>query len=376
MNENKGQFKIWILVGGLHPARIGGKEKQALCLANYLSNKNEVTLLTRFHPKHITKNISYRLLQIRYIYLPIIRYLFVFFASLIKITKYRDEIDCLICFGTGDDALKGLFAKKLFRIPFIFSIRGESSYQRSDIIQSKIILPLLVENSEFIHIQTNKSKQDFIKKYPNDKTIVIPNGIDLLEGRRCFNFKEKKNQIIYIGRLIRQPNGNDKGIRFLIEAMDKLPKNLECLIIGDGPERKNLEELAKGKNVKFVGEIKPNMVYKYLSKSKVFVLPSVHGEGFPNVILEAMVSGIPSVATNCGGIPDVIEHGKTGFLVEPRNPKQLAFYINKLLNDDKLWNAISKNCIKEVQKYSWDNVIQKFEKVLEEVIINYQKGEK
>jgi glycosyltransferase involved in cell wall biosynthesis len=74
-------------------------------------------------------------------------------------------------------------------------------------------------------------------------------------------------------------------------------------------------------------------------------------DGIPNVILEAMASGLPVVATNCGGIPEVIEHRLTGLLVPPDDPLAMADAIVELLRDDKLQNGLATNARTEIEKH-------------------------
>lgn len=138
----------------------------------------------------------------------------------------------------------------------------------------------------------------------------------------------------------------------------------ELMIVGGGPEEKKLRSLAEGmENVEFVGNVEPDEVREYLKKGRVLVLPAVEGEGQPNVILEAMSMGLPVVASNLAGIPDTVKHGKTGFLVKPRDSGAIAKHVNDLLNDDQLFEKMSENSRKEIKKYSWDNVTNSLLKV-------------
>jgi len=95
----------------------------------------------------------------------------------------------------------------------------------------------------------------------------------------------------------------------------------------------------------------------------MFVLPSV-SEGSPNVILEAMALGVPVIATEVGGIPDLIKHGETGFLTQPGNVGEIAYYARKLADDERLRNQLGKNCLRVVQQYSWDHIMPLYENEL------------
>ena len=127
------------------------------------------------------------------------------------------------------------------------------------------------------------------------------------------------------------------------------------LIIGDGSERKNLENLVKKlglqEKVKFLGQIPNEKIPAYLAGADCFCLPSLR-EGFGIVILEAMAAGLPVIGTNVGGIKDLIEDGKTGLLIEPKNPQAISQAINKIYSGQKFSKA-------NLKKYSWQNIASK-----------------
>lgn len=104
-----------------------------------------------------------------------------------------------------------------------------------------------------------------------------------------------------------------------------------------------------------------------MSRTKLLVLPSL-GEALPNVILEAMSVGTPVIATDVGSIPDVIEHGKTGFLLKPKDVDNLRKYILILLRDQRLWQEMHFNCMREAKKYSWERVVSEVENVIKAVL--------
>ena len=102
---------------------------------------------------------------------------------------------------------------------------------------------------------------------------------------------------------------------------------------------------------------------KHYKNSDVFIAPSLYGESFGIVILEAMASMTPPIASYQGGIKEIINHKKTGFLFPRGNAKKLAEYIEILLTDKKLWLKISRNAHKEAKKYDWKKVVKQIEKV-------------
>jgi glycosyltransferase involved in cell wall biosynthesis len=139
-------------------------------------------------------------------------------------------------------------------------------------------------------------------------------------------------------------------------------------IIGDGPEKPFLLHAAKESNIKFLGELDHDAVIKNMMGAKFLVLPTL-ADGLPNVVLEAMSVGCPVISTLVGGIPDVIESGKTGFLVKPRDIENLRKHMLTLLNNEKTWAEMHHNCLSEVKKYSWEYVERKVEKLLNDITV-------
>jgi len=130
-----------------------------------------------------------------------------------------------------------------------------------------------------------------------------------------------------------------KGIKFLLLAIpaivEKFP-NIKFILIGDGPERANLEKLAKKLNitnhVEFLGRQKG--IPQLLKSSDIFCLPS-RREAFGFVNAEAMITGLPVVATKVGGIPEIVEDGLTGLLIEPENSEALSKALAKLIGSEE-----------------------------------------
>jgi len=111
--------------------------------------------------------------------------------------------------------------------------------------------------------------------------------------------------------------------------------------------------------VKLVGYLDRETILSYYQNSTLFVLPS-HHESFPNVVLEAMGCGIPTVATDVGDVYKIVKDGKTGFLVPPKDPKAMGQKILELLNDESLRKRMGKASRRLVEnEYSWNVVSDK-----------------
>lgn len=163
------------------------------------------------------------------------------------------------------------------------------------------------------------------------------------------NYQSMGKNILYVGRLERT-----KGIDFLIRAMKLLDRECHLDIIGVGRMRKKLEQLAYNlqlsNKVRFWGWIPNVELRKYYKKAQVFVLPSVWPEPLGIVILEAMANSVPVVASGVGGIKDMVKEGETGFLVKPKDVRELAHKIKNLLDNSELRRKCGENGKKFVQE--------------------------
>ncbi len=182
-----------------------------------------------------------------------------------------------------------------------------------------------------------------------EKMTVIHNGIEIKEQVLVLSKEKEKIIIGSVANLYK-----NKGLEYFIRAVailkvEKL-NNLEFQVVGQGQERKFLETEIKRlslDNFKLLGfQAEPE---KYLQQLDIFVLPSLK-EGFPYAILEAMSNSLPIVATRVGGIPEAIVDGKNGFLVESKNPQQLAEKIKSLVNDPQLRQTFGKRGREIVEK--------------------------
>lgn len=144
----------------------------------------------------------------------------------------------------------------------------------------------------------------------------------------------------------------DKAQSVLIDAFRVISNdrsNVRLLIMGEGSDRAALEQQARGLNISFLGHIEN--IHQYLATLDCFVLPSRH-EGLGSVLLDVMKARVPIVASNVGGIPDIIRSEHTGLLIDPNNALSLADAIVRLLDDDNLSRNLAETAFQEVEDYS------------------------
>lgn len=195
----------------------------------------------------------------------------------------------------------------------------------------------------------------------SDTVPVIYNGINLKKCIRKNNYKTCK-KILHVGRFFEQKNH-----KFLIQIFEQLLKKdqeFELYLVGDGENKNEIESYVKEnkiKNVFFVGTVSDS--YEIMNKSDIFILPS-KWEGMPMTIIEAMGTGLPVIAANVGGIPNMIDNGENGYIVS--DMEEYVNIILKLKSDDKLREKIGKSAIKKAEMFSSQTMAEKYEKIYNE----------
>jgi len=189
------------------------------------------------------------------------------------------------------------------------------------------------------------------------KTVVFPPRIELPKYTGN-NPDMSILHLLCVGRLV--PH---KGHSVLIEAVSMLPDNIfwKCVIVGDGPQLYILNALSAKKGINDRVIIKTNVsddeLWKEYEKASIFILPSIIDkgtEGFGIVLLEAMAHSVPVIASNTGGIAEVLDNGSCGVLVEPGNAAAISEAIKKLYGDINLRSALSQKAYNRVRTfYAW-----------------------
>jgi glycogen(starch) synthase len=198
---------------------------------------------------------------------------------------------------------------------------------------------------------------------------LIPPGVNpsLFEGPFEDPFASiGRPRVLFVGRLSPQ-----KGVSTLVAAAGLLEHpSAQVLLVGDGPERKALEREAKrigvGDHMHFVGFLAHDRLPAVLVHADLLVLPSIYEE-LGTVLLEAMQAALPIVASNIGGIPDVIEDGVNGLLVPPGEPEALARAIDRLLADRDLARRLSEGAHERAKDYDWEVLAERVLRVYQGV---------
>lgn len=203
------------------------------------------------------------------------------------------------------------------------------------------------ETSLFIAVSKFVKSKLLEQGFPPNKIKVHYIGINVDEFRPDASISRDRT-ILFVGRLVEK-----KGCEYLIKAMNRVKAKFpdaELVVVGDGPLRASLEKLASQElqRFRFLGWQTPKQVRSWMNKARILCGPSITSrtgdtEGFGLVFAEAQAMELPVVGFNSGGIPEVIDHGSTGFLVPERDTQALAEMILRLLENSSLWEQFSKN---------------------------------
>lgn len=281
-----------------------------------------------------------------------------------------------VSFDIPPGPLAGLRYAKKKGLPLIVTYHGDwdatyGSFLRKlgVSINNKIIVDDLLSYADVIispsELYVNNSK--YLIKY-KDKVRVIPNGIDLKEfkvdysqdyARKKLDLPLNKKILLFFGYL-----SPYKSPDILLRSFAEVSKNdpdTVLLFAGSGDMEEKLQILSKElkveKEVIFAGFVEKELRALYYKSADIFCLPSTMStECYPLAILESMASNTPVVASKIGGIPEIIDDGVTGMLVQPNNQNELTQTLLNLLNNHSLRERLSKNAYDNIQQYSWENI--------------------
>ncbi len=217
------------------------------------------------------------------------------------------------------------------------------------------------------NIAVSKSAESFILRYfPDAQFHIIPNGVDTErfspQAEPLPHLQDGTFTILFVGRM--DPR---KGAKYLFAALPYLEKRLaryRLVVVGSGWMKNLYDKVIPPSllhRVHFAGYVTPEELPRYYRSADVYCSPATHGESFGIVLLEAMAAGIPIVASDIDGYHDVVESGKEGILVPPKNPRQLAEAIVLLDSDPERRKMMSIAGRAKSVMYSWEKVVDQIE---------------
>ena len=274
-------------------------------------------------------------------------------VHIITVARYAHDCDIVHANWT----LSGMAAwlsQPVHRKPYVVTVQGSDIYQihRYPLI-IKFTQMVLSNSSAVIALSRSLSEQLISFGLDKSKITLVPNGVDIIKFAPGPVTRE--HYILFVGSLIKR-----KGVEDLLYAFSEVVHNdeeLNLVIAGEGPLYKDLIKLGEAlgiiDRINLLGKVTQDQVAYLMRHAKLFILPSLE-EGLGVVLLEALASGTPCIASSVGGILDIVNQ-ENGILVEPANPKAFANAILHLLSDVNRWRIMSINARSMIEKnYSWN----------------------
>ncbi len=227
-------------------------------------------------------------------------------------------------------------------------------------------------------ISVSKAGEKLVKNFKGPK-VIIPNGIDTARFSpvvpKISEFLSGKINILFVGRLDRR-----KGSQFLLPAFEELRKkhkNVRLIVVGDGFLKEELLGVVKRYNIEdviFAGEVENEKIPRYYASADIFCAPSIRGETFGIILLEAMASGVPVVTTDIEGYREVMPETYHELLVKPERSDLLFLALDKLVRDGKLRSKLSKIGLSHAVNYDWGIIGERVFNFYQEILKNKQEN--
>jgi glycosyltransferase involved in cell wall biosynthesis len=349
--------------------RSGGEERFTLGLAENLSKRHEVVVLTKGDE---SKDVVRGNLTIRYvkcIKTRYLRFLYYFLKLVWGVLKVRDIDIIQAHISDGSNGLAGIVASKIRGKPLITRVSGFDPVPELGFFRRRILTTIFKHSDLIISINSNFMVDEIKKLWEKSSIAVMPHGINMDGKLRPKRFPGAgRKELLFVGRLVWF-----KNVDMLLRAMKIALKaaDVRLTIIGTGPKERELKEIAAqlqlGKSVVFKGEMSHERVIDHMKKSDLFVFPSKN-EPRGLVLIEAMLAGLPIIAVNRGGPKDIVKDGRNGYLVGPEDHEGMAGKITALLKDKKAYERMSRNNVEDVKRYGWEKVVKMWEGIYAKVL--------
>lgn len=284
------------------------------------------------------------------------------------------------------NGIVGAIIRKIWKIPHLSTAHAADVIALDKLPFKTKISSFILQNSDATTADGSHIKERLeemlvpeVRGVMKEKILIQPMGVNIkrFEGLDKKVLREKYSLgsgfvVLFVGRFAEK-----KGIEYLLDAMETVVsshKDLKLLLAGSGPLegnlRKKVSEMEIDPYVNFMGWANMEQLAELYVLSDIVAVPSIvtssgDTEGMPTVIVEAMGAGKPVIASDVGGIKDVVINGHNGFLVEEKNSGALAERIIELIENSDLRNTLSQNAGIEGEKYDWSIVGKRYLELLE-----------
>jgi len=369
-----------VIASGIYEPEIGGPATYVKSIATALSKKGwTVEVVTWSSVKHHKNDARapyniYRIMQ---------RGKLGLLAYTRKLLQRSKDASIIFAQGPLHEGLPALLVSKLLRKKLVVRIPGDQAWEAAQnkglldsievfqkkqygitIKRNKWIQQRVLANADAI-IVPSKYLKNLVRRWTSGEKIhVVHNAAVPVE-----NCTEKIKHIqtpyfISAGRFVPW-----KNFGRIIDAFNALSSiNMRLVLVGSGPQKAYLEKkIGNNKNIMIVAPVQKQLLYKYLKKAHGFILASNY-EGFPHILLEAMQTGIPVIASNIPANKELVIHKKNGLLFNVNSRKELTNALQTLLSNKKLRQTLRRNSLQTIKKFSPQKMIQETEFVLKSVL--------
>lgn len=297
----------------------------------------------------------------------------------------NNDLDLLHVHYAIPHASAAYYAKQILKktgkdIPYITTLHGtDITLVGKDQTYAPVVTHSINESDAITAVSDNLREETYRSFDIEKEILVIPNFVDTERFRQSnkAHFKQMVapdgERILVHASNFRKVKRVEDVIRVFEQVRGKMPAKL--LMVGDGPERQNAEELARTlrvfKDIRFLG--RQDQMDEILSISDLFVLPSEH-ESFGLSALEAMACRVPVISTNSGGLPEINVHGKTGYLSDVGDITSMAQHAVHILEDDETLDNFKSAAALHARSFERSTVVPVYEQLYESVFNTYFEG--
>lgn len=367
-----------LLVTGIFPPDSGGPSTHIYHLAESLiSKENKVTIVTLSDRIDIEEHHNFKVYRIR----RKIFYPFRILKTIFEIRRHLKKADVVYANGLYQEAF---FANIFIKKPLIFKIVGDKIWDRLDIKgktkrsfdEFQIIkIPLKFRFPYWLRKKVLQGANNIfvpshyfvpiVQKWTGSKVPVqvIQNGCPPICFKSSSNISRHPGRFLIVARLIPR-----KKVDLVLRAINDLERPCQLQIIGSGPDEKRLRGILdhgiSHHEVFWEGSLPREKVIERMYQAICLLVPSTH-ENFPHVILEAMHCGLPVIASDAGGIGEIIESGKNGLIVDRSEPSAWALAMKRILDSPDLQQKFRLEGMNRAKDFTWDKMVDQIIKLLE-----------
>lgn len=330
-----------------------GGERQTLLLVKELSKKGfSQKILTRKDSELANRLVNVKNLEVIRVNKPYV----------INLKKVKDSK--LIHAHETKAAQFAYFAFLRYKIPYLVTRRVDIDI-KNNFFNRNIYL-----NSFTTVVLSSAIRERVIKLNKNISTKVIPSCYTKFsyDSKKIEKIKERFTGKFLIGNIgaLEYSKGQDIIIDIARDFEQKYPE-IHFILLGTGKNEEQFKDKARNlKNITFEGFV--NNVGDYIKNLDLFIFPTL-SEGLGSILLDVINEKVPIIASDVGGIPDIIENNKTGVLIEPSNKEKLMLSIEELYLDKEKSEFFVKNGFKNIEKFNLENMTNSYEEIYKRFLI-------